>query len=83
MVDQAARDYTVNKRKNETERSRNRTRRYTDDAGRLRPDVVAHAAINGGLSAGGAAVPPPYAYLVDDDGAYLVDSDGAYLFEYL
>lgn len=32
---------------------------------------------------GGDAVPPPYAYLTDADGAYLTDADGAYLYEYL
>jgi hypothetical protein len=48
------------------------------------PNIVGHLPVSrGGTGGTGGIIPPPYAYLVDDDGAYLVDGDGAYLFEYL
>ena len=65
-----------------------RVGRAIDQQGRLR--LASRDALSGILPAeyggtGGASVPvpPPYAHLVDGDGAYLTDGDGAYLFEYL
>lgn len=44
--------------------------------GVLRPE-------RGGTGGTTGAIPPPFVYLTDADGAYLTDADGAYLYELL
>lgn len=47
------------------------------------PNAVGHLPVSrGGTGGASGIIPPPFVYLVDDDGAYLLDGSGNYLFEY-